>query len=322
MKTAGLIGLCGLLIVTGLIAWQGAHDILGIFASAGLGIVIASAFHIVSMALNARAWQILLPGRDRPSTLFFIWAVWLREAVNGLLPVARIGGEVATAQFLIRHGVSSRQAVASLVVDVTVSLGSQYVFTMIGVGLLLLGSGHADIVRQVALGALVILPMAGAFWVIQRHGLFSLLAKVVNALFGNKFEAMVGNAGALDLTVRRFYQRKAAILSCCVWQLAGWLAGAGQIYLLLLFMNHPVSYGDALIIEALIQALSSGAFVVPGAIGIQEGGFVVIGGLVGLPADISLALALARRARDVMLYVPALLIAQIKIGRDLMLKTE
>jgi uncharacterized membrane protein YbhN (UPF0104 family) len=83
-------------------------------------------------------------------------------------------------------------------------------------------------------------------------------------------------------------------------------------------MGHPLSLGDALIIESLIQALSSSAFVVPGALGVQEGGFMVIGALVGLGPDVALALALGRRARDIMLLLPALIAWQVGLARRLL----
>ncbi len=121
--------------------------------------------------------------------------------------------------------------------------------------------------------------------------------------------------------VRLLYRRRARIAACTVWQLAGWIAGAGEIWLALRFLGSPVSLGDALIVESLAQAVSSAAFIVPGALGVQEGGFLVIGGLIGLGPEISLALALARRARDIIIFVPALLAWQASEGRRLLLRT-
>jgi len=46
---------------------------------------------------------------------------------------------------------------------------------------------------------------------------------------------------------------------------------------------------------------------VPGALGIQEGAFVVIGAALGLDATTSLALASARRIRDLIIYLPGLI---------------
>ena len=71
-------------------------------------------------------------------------------------------------------------------------------------------------------------------------------------------------------------------------------------------------------IEALIQVLSSAAFVVPAALGVQEGGFLVLGGLIGLTPDVALALALVRRTRDVVIFVPALAWWQLSLGRRLL----
>jgi glycosyltransferase 2 family protein len=315
IRAATLIGLAGLAAATALFIWHGIGPVLAAFAAAGLGIVWSSLFHIVSMALNARAWQILLPRRGRGSVAFFLWAVWLREAVNGLLPVARIGGEVVSAQLLIRHGLRPVTAVASLAVDMTVSLLSQFTFTLLGLALLVARGAGGGVVRDVALGLLATVPLVAAVFFVQRVGLFTLLAKLFRVLFAGRFDALVGGAVPLDRTVRRLYRRRRALLACFVWQLAGWCAGSGEIWLALSFLGHPVALRDAFVIEAVIQALSSSAFIVPGALGVQEGGFLVIGGLVGLPPELALALALVRRARDVIIFVPALIVWQIGAGR-------
>jgi putative membrane protein len=315
IRAATLLGLVGLALATGLYVWEGIGPIFAAFRVAGLGILWASLFHFVSMALNARAWQVLLPSHGRRSLLSFAWAVWLREAVNGLLPVARIGGEVVSARLLIRYGLRPPRAVASLVVDMTVSLVSQFAFTVLGLALLVAAGGSASVARDVALGLLAAMPVVGAAVLVQRIGFFTLLARLFRALFGDRFDALVGGGVPLDRAVRRLYRRRCAILACFLWQCAGWIAGAGEIWLALAFLGHPVGLIAAVIVEALIQALSSGAFVVPGALGVQEGGFLALGALVGIPPDIALALALARRARDLILFIPALLAWQLAAGR-------
>jgi hypothetical protein len=70
IRTVTLVGLAGLAAATALFIWQGIGPVLAAFAAAGLGIVWSSLFHAVSMALNARAWQHLLPGRGRGSVWF------------------------------------------------------------------------------------------------------------------------------------------------------------------------------------------------------------------------------------------------------------
>ena len=318
IRAATLFAFAGLVLATGLFIWHGVGPVLAAFAAAGIGILWASLFHFVSITLNARAWQILLPRRGRGSWLFFGWAVWLREAVNGLLPVARVGGEIVSARLLMRHRLSPPRAVASLVVDMTVSLASQFVFTLFGLALLLARGAEGDTVRSLAFGLAATVPVVVALLAVQRIGVFGLLARLFRAMFGDRFDALVGGAAPLDRAVRRLYRRRRAVVFCFLWQVAGWAAGAGEIWLALHFLGYPVATGDALIVEAIIQALSSGAFIVPGALGVQEGGFLVVGALIGLPPEIALALALARRARDITIFVPALLVWQLGAGRRML----
>src|SRR5216684_1243487 len=103
-RLALALGLMGLALATGLIAYQGFAVVFAAVASAGFGLLLVGFFHLAPLTVNARAWQILIASRRRPSLARFIWATWLRESVNGLLPVARIGGEFVAVRFMIQHG--------------------------------------------------------------------------------------------------------------------------------------------------------------------------------------------------------------------------
>jgi uncharacterized membrane protein YbhN (UPF0104 family) len=86
------------------------------------------------------------------------------------------------------------------------------------------------------------------------------------------------------------------------------MAGALEIWVAAWALGTPISIADALLIEALIQTLISAAFVVPGALGVQEAGFIGLAVLVGLDPAAGAALAVARRLRDVVLFLPGLLV--------------
>ena len=113
-------------------------------------------------------------------------------------------------------------------------------------------------------------------------------------------------------------RRKARVLFCGLWQFISWVSGSGEIWLALYFLGHTLPLSQAFMIEALIQASSSAAFIIPGALGAQEAGFLVFGGMLGLTPDIAVALAVIRRCRDVILYVPGLIAWQIQEGRWLL----
>ena len=80
-------------------------------------------------------------------------------------------------------------------------------------------------------------------------------------------------------------------------------------------MGHPVGIVEALVIQSLGRAVRSAAFMVPGGLGVQEGGYMVIAGLLGLGPDVGLALSLVKRVREIAVGVPALLAWQWAEGR-------
>jgi putative membrane protein len=315
-----LLGLAGLAGAVALIVYQGHAAVLSAFAAGGFGLVWASLFHVVPMAINARAWQVLMPGARPPSLAAFTWFVWVREAVNGLMPVARIGGEVVSVRLLMRGGVRKASAVASLVVDMTLSMVSQFIFTALGLGLLVVVATDSAPIGHLALGLLLTIPLVGGLMWIQRAGAFELVVRVLQRVSGGRFSTLVGGSMRIDRAIRLFYRRRWRVIRCTLWQLLGWIVGAGEIWLALYFLGHPVSLVDALLLEALAQAVSSAAFMVPGALGVQEGGFLLFGSLLGLSSETALALALARRVRDLIVFAPAIVLWQLSEGRALFVR--
>jgi hypothetical protein len=72
-------------------------------------------------------------------------------------------------------------------------------------------------------------------------------------------------------------------------------------------LNSPVSWRDALLLESLGQAIRGAGFAIPGSLGVQEGGYLLLAPLAGLTPNIALALSLAKRARELLLGLPGLL---------------
>ena len=319
IRLATLLALAGLAFATFLVVRNGWSEVLGALAVAGSGLIWASLFHFVPMLLNARAWQALVPGRGRPRLAFFLWLVWVRESVNGLLPVARIGGEVASARLMIQRGMGTATSVASLVVDTTLGITTQFVVTVAALTLFTADVPDTGLLVRAAIGAGLAIPVLGALLLVQRIGFFELLQRVRHFLIGDReWTLLAGAPLRVDRAVRLLYRRRSRILRCFLYQTAGWVAGTGEIYLFLLFLGHPVDLDDAFILEALAQAVASAAFIVPGALGVQEGGILLVGGFLGLSPETALALALARRVRDLVIFLPPLLLWQAIEGRRLL----
>jgi hypothetical protein len=68
-----------------------------------------------------------------------------------------------------------------------------------------------------------------------------------------------------------------------------------------------VSWSNALLLESVGQAIRGAGFAIPGALGVQEGGYLLLAPLAGLPPSAGLALSLAKRTRELLLGIPGLL---------------
>lgn len=102
------------------------------------------------------------------------------------------------------------------------------------------------------------------------------------------------------------YRSGSAFWRANLLRLIGWAAGAGEIWLVTQCLGQSLSITDAFVLESLSSGVRAVAFMVPGALGVLEGGFVVFGALFGLPAEIALAISLSKRVRELALGVPGL----------------
>src|SRR5262249_60373520 len=105
------------------------------------------------------------------------------------LPVASVGGDVASMRLAHLQGVPGAQAASSVIVDTTVGLVTQVIFVLSGVALLLMQSTdrNALLVAGTVLLAMGVLFVAiAAFVVLQHRGLFAGSAKFARRLIPEK----------------------------------------------------------------------------------------------------------------------------------------
>jgi len=314
IRLAFICGLLGLAAVTAIIIWTGFDQVVTALGQAGWGILWTALYHAVAITCSAVGWRVLIRGSGRPSNLFMMYVLWLRSAVNNLMPVARIGGELLAVRVMTKYGISKNDAVASTIVELTLSVIAVFIFDAAGIGLFTFHIADRHIGWELLLGLLLSVPVIAALLIIQRAGFFGLLDKIFNLMFRNMEKKFSGDAAELDRAVHAMYRRTGSVLVCGFWQFLGWSLGAGEVWLALHFLGHPLPFLQAFMIEALIQASASAAFVIPGALGVQEAGFLIFGQMLGLSPQIAVALALMRRCRDLILFVPGLIAWQVQEG--------
>lgn len=319
----GFLG--GLTLFVGLIAYQGIAEVITALAVAGWGLLGIALFHLLPMTADALGWRTLLSADVRLPARTFLWARWIGESVNGLLPVLQMGGNLVKARLLMTRGVPGAIAGASVVVDVTIVVFTQIVFTLLGLGLLLAYLGGGGIAGTALIGTAIMVALLIGFYRVQRRGLFGVLIHTLRRIVRSDHrDAFTDGAAALDAAVLKLYRKHRALAAASLWHLLSWLVGAGEVWLALYFLGHPLGLLEVLLLESLGQAVRAAAFTVPGALGIQEGGYLILGGLLGLSPDMALALSLTKRVRELALGGPGLIAWQLDSNRHLLrtLKTR
>jgi glycosyltransferase 2 family protein len=308
----------GLLIAMWLVSSDDPEAVLTLVRASAVGLVVAALAHVLHMIANARAWQTLMLGTRGPHYSVLLGLIWIRESVNGLLPVVRIGGDLVSFRLLLKNGFPSSVAAASLIVDMQLTVISQLMFAAASIGYLFahVQSATLRVVADLAWGIVVIAPAFAAFALIQHANPFERMMRVLDRIASGKLAELVGKSAGIDETIKQIWRRRGVILRyLLVWQPLQACGTALEIWLALHFFGSPVSFLKAFVIDSLVQAVSSAAFFVPAAIGVQEGGFLLIGGMLGLEPATSLALAGARRVRDLVIFVPGMLAWQIAESR-------
>ena len=237
-------------------------------------------FHLVPLFLDAVSWRELIPAPSRPNVFTVAWIRWIRESISSLLPVAGVGGDVAAARLANQQGVPGVQAAASMVVDITVAAATQLVFVIAGAALLAArSSDRATVTATWALliGVAVFAAAIAAFVLVQHRSMFMALARLARRVAPEKWlNGLAGSASAIDDAVVATYRRGFALLLSNLLRLVGLVAGAGEIWLVMYFLMRPFSVTDALILESLSSGVRAAAFMVPGALGVFEGGLVAV----------------------------------------------
>jgi putative membrane protein len=298
----------GLGVVIVLIAIQGAGAIASLLAGAGWKLVLLVPLQILPLLLDVLGWRSVILGRVRLPALFLIACI--RQAINRLLPVANVGGELVGLRLLVRQGVDGASAGASIVVELLLSLFAQYAFVAIGVVCLFSRSEAARAIKSLVIGLAASLPPLILMIVIVRNGrVFHRVERLAMRLLRPWFDEQrgFGHGARVDAAVREILGARSRLARALGWQIAGLVAGCSETWFALRWLGHPVGFSDALVLESLTQAAKSVFFMVPSALGVQEAGLIGVGLLLGLGPDVALALSLAKRMREVLFGLPSLL---------------
>jgi putative membrane protein len=315
MKALPIVAvIVGVTAIGMLVAYFGAAAVVNSLAAVGLGGFIAvCGIHLAVTAVMGLAWWALLPGAPAGRVM---WARLVRDSGSEALPLSQLGGYILGVRALALAGVPATLGAASTIVDVTLEFVAQLAYTAIGLALLVQSQPETRVAIPVLLGLAVAGVGAGAFVLVQHRGLdyFDRLARII----GRDWIARgAASAASLHSALAGIYRNRAGLWASFALHLVCWIASAVQVWVVLHLAGQPLSFGAVLAIESLLYAIRTAAFVVPQAVGVQEGAYILLGAGFGLTPDMSLALSLLKRGRDLAIGLPAIAIWQALEGHAL-----
>lgn len=277
-----------------------------ILAEMPAAVAVSAGIHIPQIFMTGLAWRVLIPPASRPGIAAMALLRWYREAAHALLPAGALLGQAAAARLLARRGVPAQLAGATATVDITMETVSQLLFTLAGIALLLVHHGDGGL-AGFALGGLGFATLgAGALILFSRRLPLGLIERGLARLARRWPSIRPGAVRGIQADILALHAEWPRLVAALCWHTISWVLGAVEIAWVLNLLGHPISLADAVVIEALAQALRNLGILLPGALAVQEGAIIASAALVGVPPGAALAAALVRRTREVAFSLPGL----------------
>ena len=311
-KLSVALALVGLLLATLLVGSFGFHTVTSAVGRAGWGgFALVCAWQLVIFVPLGLGWDQVARARAIRRPLLFLWGRMVRDASANCLPFSQVGGFVFGTRAVMLHGLSWPLATATTLVDITAEFLAELAFIAIGLSILLARVPRADRVAvpiEVGLGLLI---LGAIVFLGLQHRAAPLFARVAERIVGRRVGGARQRLAALHAEMMAIYGHAGRLFASFALHLLGWLASGFADWIAFRAIGVPIDVDAALAIEALLSGVAAAAFLVPVNAGIQEASYAGFGALFGAPPEMSLAVSLIRRARDVAVGVPILLVWQV-----------
>ena len=273
------------------------------------GFALFCLYGLALFPLLGAAWFILLPSGSVVAFRVLVWARLVREAASDVLPFSQLGAIALGVRAAVLHGVAAPLASASIIVDVTTELLAQIAFIALGLGIL---SKHlpptalsASLVRIVLIGLACAVFVGAILLALQRYG-----HRLTSRIAARLTPRAASQTAAVGAMLDAIHASRARVVLSAGAHLAGWIASAAGVWIAFRLMGAHVDFLSVLAVESLVSAAKSAAVLVPAGLGVQEATYAVLAPLLGVAPPLGLAVSLLKRARDIVLSVPVLLVSQ------------
>ena len=298
----------GLILAVALVAVEGFGAVAQAFAAVGFGLIAVVALRVLALVGAGTGWWMIFPPAAKASLTACVWVRFIREAINVLLPVAQVGGEIAGARVMTFFGIPAGLAGATVLADMLMQVVALFLFIVAGIAILATQGADTGFIMSTITGTAIMGLVLAGFFAAQRFGGVKLVDRGLMALANRFGWSSLANLASLHDNLVRIYADLPRFALAMVVHIVVWFVGALEVLVALRLMGHPISFGDAVVIESLGHAVRAGAFLVPGALGVQEAGFIAICAVYGIAAPEAVALSLVKRVPDLVIGVPFLFV--------------
>jgi len=261
---------------------------------------------LLMYVLEAYGWKVTLGASARVVPFWRLFAIRAAgEVVNMTTPTAYAGGEPLKAYLLRKHNVPIVEGLASVVIAKTTMTIAEVLFILVGVvlGFWLLGANgsSAQVVVGSVLGVGLLAFGIAGFVLIQRHGLFTWTLGMLRRL-GLRIgflEARENQLKELDRTILNFYSyHRGAFYASTGLYFLGWMAEVLEVLVIVYYLGGPANLLSAVSIGALSVFIKGSTFFIPGSLGAQDGGNLLLFKAFGYSDVTGITFALLRRFRE------------------------
>lgn len=288
------------------LVWQaGPREVYEQLHGFGWGLLLFLLPGLIMYLVDALAWRACF--REAPPIGFFrLFMVRMAgESLNNTLPSAYMGGEPVKALLLKQHGLSGADGLASVIVAKTAMTVAQILLVLTGLACAGLAKQAHESLPALITGSIFCAVFGIGSMVIayagQRFGLGRLLLGFSErtGLLRGAIEAQRPALERLDASLRAFYEHDAkrfwisTALFCC-----GWSCEVLEVWVFAWLLGLPLAPAVIVAIGALATVVKAAGFFLPGSLGAQEGGNVLLFVAFGLTQVAAIAFSVLRRFRE------------------------
>lgn len=313
MKLQIYVGfIIGILALSGIFLFNDISLVFKVLERVGpLSLFVIIIIHILTIILCGFAWRVLFISSEKRLSILAIWARYLRDSIGNIFGIIPITGEIAAARELTFHGIKPTTSGATLVVDITAELIGQLTTSFVGLIIILKIAPQSEIVYWLLCSFGIATLCIALFFIAQRYGITNFLERLLDRFdIRRNLNATLASV-SMHSEIESIYNEKWRLPLSVFFHILSCLSTALETWIALFLLNQAFTFSNSLALQSIVTSGRTLAFFVPWGAGIQEGGYVVVGSLLGIEPYIAIALSLMKRTREIVMGIAGVFVWQV-----------